>query len=160
MQPCLPLASSMMPWGIRSQVRVNEPLLQLVNALFWFCVMSGSVETLPRLGGKLCMRLIAKVIRISRAKFPWNRLTTVCTRYSRLRESHFWDTLYCKTIDQRSGSVVIKKTARKYSYSSFPSGCYVEGGMKKSRFSINISLHLGNRLTQTQNVRYLPNGKA
>jgi len=113
MQPCLPLASSMMPWGIRSQVRVNEPLLQLVNALFWFCVMSGSVETLPRLGGKLCMRLIAKVIRISRAKFPWNRLTTVCTRYSRLRESHFWDTLYCKTIDQRSGSVVIKKNSKK-----------------------------------------------
>jgi len=24
---------------------VNEPLLQLVNAVFWFCVMSGSAET-------------------------------------------------------------------------------------------------------------------
>ena len=24
---------------------VNEPLLQFVNAVFWLCVMSGSVET-------------------------------------------------------------------------------------------------------------------
>jgi len=39
--------------------------------------MSGSVETLLRSGGKLCMHLIAKAIRISRAKFHCNRLTTV-----------------------------------------------------------------------------------
>ena len=35
------------------------------------------------------MRLIAKVIRISHAKFHCSRLTTVTTRYSRLRESYF-----------------------------------------------------------------------
>ena len=70
-EPCLPLVNRFVDDGLRNTVpSVNEPLLQLVNALFWFCVMSGSVETLPRLGGKLCMRLIAKVIRISRAKFP------------------------------------------------------------------------------------------
>ena len=39
---------------------INEPLLQLVNAMF-----------------RLCMRLIAKIIRISHAKFHCNRLTTV-----------------------------------------------------------------------------------
>ena len=56
---------------------VNEPLLQLVNAVFRFCVMSGSVETQLRWGGKLCMHLIAKDIRISHAKFHCNRFTTV-----------------------------------------------------------------------------------
>jgi len=56
---------------------VNEPLLQLVNVMFRFCVVSGSVETYLRWGGKLCTRLIAKVVRISHAKFHCNRLTTV-----------------------------------------------------------------------------------
>ena len=56
---------------------VNEPLLQLINAVFRFSVMSGCVETLLRWSGKLCTHLIAKVIRISHAKFHYNRLTTV-----------------------------------------------------------------------------------
>jgi len=43
-QPCFPLASSMMPWGIWSQ-NVNEPLRQLVNAVFRFYVMSGDLRT-------------------------------------------------------------------------------------------------------------------
>jgi len=34
----------------------------------------------------------AKAIRISHAKFHCNSHN--CTRYSRLRESHFWDTVY------------------------------------------------------------------
>jgi len=34
---------------------------------------------------------LAKVVRISRAKFSCNRLSN-CTRYSRLRESHFFET--------------------------------------------------------------------
>ena len=56
---------------------INEPLLQLVNAMFRFCVMSRRVETQLRWGAKLCMRLIAKIIRISHAKFHCNRLTIV-----------------------------------------------------------------------------------
>jgi len=39
--------------------------------------MSGSVETQLRWGGRLCMRLIAKIISISRAKFHCNGLATV-----------------------------------------------------------------------------------
>jgi len=56
---------------------VNEPLLQLVNGVFRFLCNAGSVETQLRWGGKLCMRLIAKVIMISHTKFPCNRFTTV-----------------------------------------------------------------------------------
>jgi len=66
------VAFSMMSWGIQSQISV----LQLVNVAFQF-LCSGSVETYLRWGGKLCMCLIAKVIRISHAKFHCNRLTTV-----------------------------------------------------------------------------------
>jgi len=44
MQPCLPLA--FVDDALRNTVlSVNELLLQLVNAVFWFCVTSGSVET-------------------------------------------------------------------------------------------------------------------
>jgi len=73
MQPCLQLASSMMPWGIRSQVSMSLGFSSSMPC-FGFCVMSGSVE---RWDGKLYIRLIAKAIRISHAKFHCNRLTAV-----------------------------------------------------------------------------------
>jgi len=44
---------------------------------FGFCIMSGSVETSLRWGGKLCTRLIAKAISIAHDKFHCNRLTTI-----------------------------------------------------------------------------------
>jgi len=47
--------------------------------------MPCSVETQLRWGGKLCTRLIAKVIRLLRAKFHRNRLTTV----QDIRTSHY-----------------------------------------------------------------------
>jgi len=44
MQLCLPLVNGFVDGALRNTVpSVNEPLLQLVNAVFPFCVMSGSL---------------------------------------------------------------------------------------------------------------------
>ena len=45
-QPCLPLVKGFIDDALRNTVlSVNEPLLQLVNVVFWFSCMSGGVET-------------------------------------------------------------------------------------------------------------------
>jgi len=70
------MASSIMPWGIRSQMSLKLCFSSSVSR-FSFWVMSGGVETQLTWGGKLCTRLIAKVIRISNGKINCNRLTYV-----------------------------------------------------------------------------------
>ena len=127
------MASSIMPWGIRSQMSLKLCFSSSVSR-FSFWVMSGGVETQLTWGGKLCTRLrssgyqMVKLIAIDLHMYKIFKITQV----SFLRHSVF-------TAHGRAGILLgCEKIARKYLQPSFPRG------YQKSRFSINISLYLGN----------------
>jgi len=73
--------------------------------------MSGSVETQLRRGGKLCMHLIAKVIRISRAKFHRKIFTTVQYIFT-ITRSYFFGT-HCTVLPSCTGISLFHQTRNK-----------------------------------------------
>ena len=93
---------------IRSQVST----LQLVSSMLRFSFVQKRI----RWGGKLCMLFIAKDIRISRAKFHCNRLTTVqdIQDYARLVfGTHcilYWGWSWSNALRQQRGCRVVLLT--------------------------------------------------